>query len=96
VLKLVAATLLVVCLSACTALTGGGRPAPVGYVFILGSDACYVRNTFGELWQVPCEGTVRSATACYASNGPWGLREFACPRGMLRPVAKRATRTQEE
>jgi hypothetical protein len=96
VLKLIAATLSVACLSACTALTGGGQSAPVNSVSILRSHACYIRNTFGEIWQVPCEGAVQTATACYVSNGPWNLQEVACPRGMLRAVARRRTRMREE
>lgn len=95
-LKLVAATLSVVCLSACTALTGDGQSAPVGSVSTFRSHACYIRNTFGEIWQVPCEGAVRTATACYVGIGSWDLQQVACPRGTLRAVAQRRSRIQEE
>jgi hypothetical protein len=96
VLKLFAAASSVVCLSACTALTGDGRASPVGPVSIFQSQACYVRNTSGEFWQVPCEGAIRAATACYVSNGLWNLQEVACPRRILRTTVKRRARTQEE
>ena len=96
VLRVVAATLCVVGLSACTAVTGGGRPAPVANIAIFTPDGCFVRNTAGEMWQVQCEGAVRTPMACY-TGGPWGLEEVECPRGVvLRTLAKRQTPTREE
>lgn len=86
-LKLVAATLSVACLGACTALTGEGRSAPVGSVPVLLSHSCFVRNKFGEFWQVSCDGAVRTATACYVRNGLWNLREVTCPRGIAQTIA---------
>ena len=96
VLRLVAATLFVVSLGACTAVTGGGRPAPVGTTLVYTPDACYIRNTAGELWQVQCDGAIRTPIACYVGSNPWGLHEVECPRGRLRTLAKRRTQIQEE
>lgn len=63
---------------------------------MLTSDACYIRNTVGEVWQVQCEGAIRTPTECYTGSPLWGLREVECPRGMLRTAAKRPTQTREE
>ena len=95
-LKLFAATLSVVGLSACTALTGDGRPAPAGSVMTFQSYSCYIRNTFGDIWQVPCEGAVRSATTCYVGTGSWNLQEVACPRRTPGVGVHRRARVQEE
>lgn len=63
---------------------------------IVTPEACYVRNPVGELWQVRCERAVRTPTACYVGGNLWGLHEVRCPSGILRAVAGRRARTQEE
>jgi hypothetical protein len=96
VLKLVPATLCVVFLGACTDVTGSGRTALVRTASIVGPEACYVRNTVGELWQVQCGEAVLTAKACYVSSGAWDLQEIGCPRGRLQAVVKRRAEMQEE
>lgn len=95
-LRFVAAALSVACLTACTAITGDGRPAPIEAMSIVTPEACYVRNTSGELWQVRCEQTVRTPMACYVGGYLWGLHEVRCPSGILRTAARRRTPIQEE
>lgn len=95
-LRLVAATLSVAGLGACTVATGGGRAVPVEAMAIFAPEPCYMRNTVGELWQVQCDGAARTPIACYAGSGPWGLREVDCPRGRLRALARRRAQIQEE
>ena len=54
------------------AVTGG----VVGY--IITPEACYFRNSRGEIWQVPCEDRRIRAAACFVGHAPYDLRQVSC------------------
>jgi len=49
----------------------------VGY--LIRPEGCYLRNSRGETWQVPCDEVRSRGEACFRGRGPDGVEQVECP-----------------
>ncbi len=59
------------------AAVGSAAGGIIGY--LIRPDGCFVQNSRGELWQVPCDDLPVRTAGCYIGNDIRGLHEVDCP-----------------